>query len=127
MSSIVSIQRLKNALGPVPSSPANCCTQRDPDTVATYFINGARPVTGSIFRNPDLAKTFRLIQQQGRDVFYRGEIAQAIVAKSNALGGTMTLADRGALRFVSDLRKGLIILRALDFEAGFICGVVRPA
>ena len=30
---------------------------------------------------------------QGRDVFYKGEIARAIVAKSKALGGTMTLED----------------------------------
>ena len=51
------------------------------------------PALGEAFRNPDLAKTFRLMQQYGRDVFYKGEIAQAIVAKSNALGGTMTLAD----------------------------------
>jgi gamma-glutamyltranspeptidase/glutathione hydrolase len=40
-----------------------------------------------------LAHTFRLIQQNGRNVFYNGEIARAIVAKSNALGGTMTLRD----------------------------------
>ena len=39
------------------------------------------------------AKTFRILQQKGRDGFYRGEIAQAIVAKSTALGGTMTLQD----------------------------------
>ena len=45
----------------------------------------------AVFRNPDLAHTFRLLQAQGRDVFYKGEIAQAIVAKAHALGGTMTL------------------------------------
>jgi gamma-glutamyltranspeptidase len=38
-------------------------------------------------------ENLRLLQQHGRDVFYKGEIAQAIVAKSNALGGTMTLED----------------------------------
>ena len=70
-----------------------CCTQLDPDSINTYYINGAPPAIGTIFRNPDLAHTLRLIQQQGRDVFYKGEIAQAIVAKSNELGGTMTLAD----------------------------------
>jgi gamma-glutamyltranspeptidase / glutathione hydrolase len=70
-----------------------CCTQLDPDSVNTYYINGAPPAIGTIFRNPDLAHTFRLIQQQGRDVFYKGEIAPAIVAKSEALGGTMTLQD----------------------------------
>ena len=70
-----------------------CCTQLDPDSVNTYYVNGSPPAIGTIFRNPDLAHTFRLIQQHGRDVFYKGEIAQAIVAKSNELGGTMTLAD----------------------------------
>jgi gamma-glutamyltranspeptidase/glutathione hydrolase len=70
-----------------------CCTQLDPDSVNTYYINGEPPAIGTIFRNPDLAHTLRLIQEHGRDVFYKGEIAQAIVAKSNALGGTMTLQD----------------------------------
>ena len=70
-----------------------CCTQLDPDSVNTFYINGVPPVAGTIFTNPDLAHTFRLIQQQGRNVFYNGEIARAIVAKSNKLGGTMTLQD----------------------------------
>ncbi|MBV9270713.1 MAG: gamma-glutamyltransferase, partial [Candidatus Eremiobacteraeota bacterium] len=34
-----------------------------------------------------------LLAKYGRDVFYRGEIARAIIAKSRALGGTMTMAD----------------------------------
>ena len=70
-----------------------CCTQLDPDSVNTYYINGAPPAIGTIFRNPDLAHSLRLIQRYGRDVFYKGEIAQAIVAKSHELGGTMTLED----------------------------------
>jgi gamma-glutamyltranspeptidase/glutathione hydrolase len=70
-----------------------CCTQLDPDSINTFYINGVAPVAGTIFTNPALAKTFRLIQRNGRNVFYKGEIAQAIVAKSNALGGTMTLRD----------------------------------
>jgi gamma-glutamyltranspeptidase / glutathione hydrolase len=70
-----------------------CCTQLDPDSVNTFYINGVPPVAGTIFTNPALAHTFRLIQQNGRNVFYNGEIARAIVAKSNALGGTMTLRD----------------------------------
>src|ERR1700722_9745491 len=62
----------------------------DPDSVKTYLIDGKPPKIYDTFRNPDLAHTFRLLQAQGRDVFYKGEIAQAIVAKSRALGGTMT-------------------------------------
>ena len=70
-----------------------CCTEIDPDAAKTFYIDGARPQIGAIFRNPDLAKTFRLIQQQGRDVFYKGEVARAIIAKSKALGGPMTMDD----------------------------------
>jgi gamma-glutamyltranspeptidase/glutathione hydrolase len=70
-----------------------CCASLDPDSVKTWYIDGKPPVAGQIYRNPDLARTFRLLQQQGRDAFYKGEIAHAIVAKSTALGGTMTLDD----------------------------------
>ena len=70
-----------------------CCTGQDPDSINTYYINGSPPAIGTIFTNPDLARTFRLIQRHGRQVFYRGEIGQAVVAKSNALGGTMTMRD----------------------------------
>jgi gamma-glutamyltranspeptidase/glutathione hydrolase len=70
-----------------------CCTQLDPDSVRVWYVNGRPPVPGQIFRNPDLARTFRLLQEKGADSFYKGEIARAIVAKSQALGGTMTLED----------------------------------
>src|ERR1700756_2149312 len=85
---IQSSWHMKNALPLV-----GCCTQVDQDSEKTFYINGIPPNVGTIFKNPDLAKTFRLIQQQGRDVFYKGEVARAIVAKSTALGGTMTLDD----------------------------------
>jgi len=85
---IQSSWRMKDALPLV-----GCCTQVDPDSEKTFYINGIPPAVGTIFKNLDLAKTFRLIQQQGRDVFYKGEVARAIVAKSAALGGTMTLED----------------------------------
>jgi gamma-glutamyltranspeptidase / glutathione hydrolase len=88
--------RVPRGLGPVPSDPRGCCTQVDPDAIATWYINGQPPAPGQIFRNPDLAKTFRLLQEKGRDGFYTGEVARAIVAKSNALGGTMTLENLAA-------------------------------
>ena len=75
-----------------------CCTELDPDSVTTWYVNGTKPVTGQIFRNPKLAYTLRLLQKYGRDVFYKGQIARAIIAKSNALGGTMTLADLAQYR-----------------------------
>src|SRR3569833_266020 len=65
----------------------------DPDSVTTYLVNGEPPSPYSVFRNPDLAHAFRLLQKQGRAAFYEGEIANAILAKSKALGGTITLQD----------------------------------
>jgi gamma-glutamyltranspeptidase/glutathione hydrolase len=77
-----------------------CCTKLDPDSVKTWYVNGVPPVEGQIYRNPQLAHAFRLLQRYGRDVFYKGEIARAIVAKSKALGGTMTLSDLANYRGV---------------------------
>jgi gamma-glutamyltranspeptidase / glutathione hydrolase len=71
----------------------DCCARLDSDSIATWYINGHQPVAGQIYRNPDLAKSFRLLQAEGRGAFYKGDIARAIVAKSTALGGTMTLED----------------------------------
>jgi len=85
---IASEWRLPNAL-PLEA----CCKEQDPDSIKTWYIDGKPPAPGQIFRNPDLARTFRLLQAHGSDAFYKGEIAKAIVAKSDALGGTMTLAD----------------------------------
>jgi len=69
------------------------CTQPDPDSVNTWYINRHPPKPGDIFKNPDLAHTFRLFGEHGREVFYKGEIAEAIMRKSKALGGTMTRDD----------------------------------
>jgi gamma-glutamyltranspeptidase/glutathione hydrolase len=65
----------------------------DPDSVKTYLVGGKVPAVYSTFKNPDLARAFRALQSRGRAAFYEGEIAQAILAKSRTLGGTMTAAD----------------------------------
>jgi gamma-glutamyltranspeptidase/glutathione hydrolase len=48
---------------------------------------------GSIFKNPSLARTFRLLAEKGSDGFYQGEIARSIAEKSRALGGFFGLED----------------------------------
>lgn len=58
-----------------------------------FLPGGKVPEVGEMFFNPDLGKTLRLIAEGGRDVFYRGEIAQSIVSTSAALGGTMQADD----------------------------------
>ena len=44
-----------------------------------YLPQGNLPALGSRIRNPDLAKTYQLLADQGVNAFYRGEIAEAIV------------------------------------------------
>lgn len=70
-----------------------CCTAQDPDTLATWAPGGKPPRVGEMFRNPGLARAFALLRKEGASAFYTGDIARAIIAKSNATGGTMTAAD----------------------------------
>lgn len=69
------------------------------ETAAIFQPGGVPLKAGDLLVQPDLAKTFRLIAKHGPDVFYKGEIAHAIVAaqartRFGAAGaGRMTLAD----------------------------------
>ena len=67
--------------------------QKNLEATRVFLPGGKVPQLGATFVNPDLGKTLRLVAQQGRDVFYKGEIAQAIVNTSSALGGTLRLED----------------------------------
>lgn len=58
-----------------------------------FMPEGRPPELGEVFSNPDVAKALRLIAEQGRDAFYRGAIAQAIVKTSTTLGGAMQAED----------------------------------
>jgi gamma-glutamyltranspeptidase/glutathione hydrolase len=65
-----------------------------PNSRKTYLVDGERaPRAGEIFKNPDLAASLRLIAQHGRDGYYRGKTADAILAISREQGGTMTAGD----------------------------------
>ena len=65
----------------------------DADSRQTFLSGDRAPDLYSIIRNPALAKALRLLQKEGRDAFYRGDIAAAIVAKVEAGGGVMTRSD----------------------------------
>jgi gamma-glutamyltranspeptidase/glutathione hydrolase len=56
-------------------------------------IDGRAPRSGEIFKNPGLARTFRLLAEHGQQAFYQGEIAAAIIELIQSQGGVMTLDD----------------------------------
>ena len=67
---------------------------QEPSTRAALLLDGERaPRAGDVFRNPDLAHTFRLLAEHGRDAFYKGPIAEAIVAYSDQHDGFLTMKD----------------------------------
>ncbi len=62
-----------------------------PGTAAAYYKpDGAPYRAGEVLRQPDYARTLRLIAERGRDVFYRGEIAEAMVADLRAHGSVVS-------------------------------------
>ena len=65
----------------------------DPEGRRVYLPQGRPPALGEIFSNPDLAKALRLVAEEGPNVFYKGEIAQAILRTSLYLGGTLAPND----------------------------------
>jgi len=65
----------------------------EPYAAKTFLVDGRTPHAGEVFKNPDLAGSFRLIAEHGRSGFYEGKTAEAILAISREKGGTMTAAD----------------------------------
>jgi gamma-glutamyltranspeptidase/glutathione hydrolase len=59
----------------------------------TYAPGGHAPEEGDVRRNPDLARTYRMIAEGGRDVFYDGPIADTIERYFRRIGGWMTRDD----------------------------------
>lgn len=53
-------------------------------TSSLYLPGGDAPAVGSVFRNPDLAETYRFLAKRGTEGFYRGPLADEIVANVQA-------------------------------------------
>jgi len=58
-----------------------------------YMPGGAAPKTGDVFKNPNLANTYKKIAAGGRDAFYKGDIAKSIDAYMAEHGGFLTYED----------------------------------
>ncbi|CAM2065170.1 gamma-glutamyltransferase [Sulfidibacter corallicola] len=60
---------------------------------ATFTIDGKAPQKGQIFRNPDLANTYRILAKEGPQAFYRGSLAEKIDVFFKANGGFLRKRD----------------------------------
>lgn len=65
----------------------------DPATAATFLPDGQPMRMGDVFANPRLARTLEAIATEGRDAFYKGSIAAAIVNDIKARNGLLDLRD----------------------------------
>ena len=64
-----------------------------PGFAAVFMPGGRAPREGERFTNPALAKTLRLLAERGRDAYYKGPVAEALVRFSKANGGFFSLED----------------------------------
>ncbi len=67
-----------------------------PNFKETYMPDGRMPAKGEIFRNPYLANTYETIAREGRDAFYKGDIARIIDAYIKENGGFLSYEDMAA-------------------------------
>ena len=65
----------------------------DANAARVFLPGGRAPAVGEVHVQPELADTLEIIAREGRDGFYRGSVAQDMVACLNGLGGLHTLED----------------------------------
>lgn len=94
-------------------------------TKALYLTKGGVPKpVGTMLRNPELARSLRLIAQAGPDVFYRGELAAAIV---EAVQNTPVNPGRLALSDLADYQAKERDAVCLEYRAWVVCGMAPPS
>ncbi len=70
----------------------------NPAAAALLLPGGRPPVAGTVWRQPDLARTFRRLAEHGPRDFYDGDLAAAFVRGLGELGGVMSADDLAAYR-----------------------------
>ena len=67
--------------------------REQPGFADIFLPNGRPPAKGEIFRNPRLATTLETLGRDGRDAFYRGDMAHAIAEFVGEHGGFLSYED----------------------------------
>jgi len=71
-----------------------------PASRASFLPDGTPPVAGTVLRQPDLAATLSAIRDAGADGFYRGRVADLIVAEMERGGGLISREDLAGYRAI---------------------------
>ena len=74
--------------------------QADPEAARIFLHDNGVPKIGYTIIQKDLAQTLTLIAKYGNDGFYRGELAEQMVASVNQSGGIWSLQDLEDYRVV---------------------------
>ncbi|GAB4397982.1 MAG: gamma-glutamyltransferase [Rhodoferax sp.] len=109
----------------IAASAARIKAQGEPG--ASYFLNadGSAKAAGTILKNPEFAATLRAIADGGAQVFYSGELAQAIVDKVRnhpTNPGRMTLADLAG--YQAKVREPVCAIYRVQYK---VCGMPPPS
>jgi gamma-glutamyltranspeptidase/glutathione hydrolase len=114
-----------------------------PHSAAQFLPNGRVPAAGERWSAPNLAKTLRIVAKGGADAFYRGEIAEKLLAFLKREGQTFTADDfaqqqaviyapistnyRGAIVYeTAPHSQGFLVLEQLNIIEGFDLGKLAP-
>jgi gamma-glutamyltranspeptidase/glutathione hydrolase len=71
---------------------------RFPASAAQYLPEGRPPRAGTVWKQADLARTLEAIRDRGADGFYRGPVADLVVAEMERGGGIITHEDLAGYR-----------------------------
>jgi gamma-glutamyltranspeptidase/glutathione hydrolase len=63
------------------------------DSARTFLVDDRVPAAGSLHHFPELARSLRLIAEQGKDALYRGVLAEEIIRFSHEHNGLLELDD----------------------------------
>lgn len=116
---------------------------RHPGSAAIFLPGGRAPAVGAIHRQPQLAATLRRIAREGAAAFYRGAVADDMVATLREAGGLHTAEDFAAHRggYVEPIRttyrgvdvyqvppngQGIVVLLMLNILQGFDLASLPP-
>jgi gamma-glutamyltranspeptidase/glutathione hydrolase len=114
-----------------------------PDSAAQFLPNGRVPAPGERWSAPNLAKTLRVLAKGGADAFYRGEIAEKMLAFMKKEGQSFTADDFAQQQAVmytpistqyrdttvyqtAPHSQGFLVLEQLNILEGFDIGKLAP-